>query len=122
MRTFTYLLEGYNKMEFPFRVGDVVKVNDFGATFSTWYEANRYFTGKNDIPFYSSQIGIGKRSFDVPFKIKGIMAHPNHKRVVCYLEDRHRNGIIIGAQALRVVRQYPLRNGESDTITLEKLR
>jgi hypothetical protein len=119
MRTFTYLLEGYNKMEFPFRVGDVVKVNDFGATYTGWSGANLYFTNKLMSPFYS--IYYNKRDTNIPFKIKGIISHPNYRRVVCYLEDRDKNGIIIGAQALRVVRQYPLRKGESDTILLKKV-
>ena len=119
MRTFTYLLEGYNKMEFPFRVGDVVKVNNFGATYTGWVGANLHFTNKSKSPFYSSY--HNKRDTNIPFKIKGIISHPNFRRVVCYLEDRDKNGIIIGAQALRVVRQYPLRKGESDTILLKKV-
>ena len=119
MRTFTYLLEGYNKMEFPFRVGDVVKVNDFGATYTGWVGANLHFTKKLKSPFYS--ICCDKRDTNIPFKIKGIISHPNYRKVVCYLEDRDKNGIIIGAQALRVVRQYPLRKGESDTIQLKKV-
>ncbi len=119
MRIFTYLLGCYNKMEFPFRVGDVVKVNDFGATYTGWVGANLHFTNKAMSPFYS--ICFDKRDTNIPFKIKGIISHPNYRRVVCYLEDRDKNGIIIGAQALRVVKQYPLRKGESDTIQLKKV-
>lgn len=119
MRTFTYLLESYNKMSFPFRVGDVVKVNDFGATYTNWGGANLHFTNKSTNPFYS--VCYDKRDTNIPFKIKGIISHPNYRRVICYLEDRDKKGIIIGAEALRVVRQYPLRKGESDTIQLKKV-
>lgn len=119
MITFTYLLEDYNKMEFPFRVGDVVKVNDFGATYTGWAGANLHFTNKRTSPFYS--VCYDKRDTNIPFKIKGIISHPNFRRVICYLEDRNKNGIIIGAEALRVVRQYPLRKGESNVIQLKKI-
>lgn len=119
MINFTYLLGGYNKMVFPFRIGDVVKVNDFGAAYTGWFNANLYFTHKSASPFYS--ICYDKRDTNIPFKIKGMISHPNFRRVVCYLCDRDGHDIIIGAEALRVVRQYPLRKGESDTITLKKL-
>lgn len=121
MINFTYLLEGYNKMVFPFRVGDVVKVNNFGAAYTSWAEANLHFTKKVNNPFYSTYLGMRERNNNTPFKIKGIISHPNFKCVICYLEDRHKNGIIIGAQALRVVRQYPLRKGESNVIQLKKI-
>ena len=119
MRIFTYLLEGYNKMVFPFRVGDVVKVNNFGAAYTGWVGANLHFTNKRTSPFYS--VCYDKRDTNIPFKIKGIISHPNFRRVVCYLEDRDKNGIIVGAEALRVVRQYPLRKGESNVIQLKKI-
>ena len=120
MINFTYI-NGYDTLVYPFRVGDVVKVKDFGATFSTWTEANLHFTKKVDNPFYSTDLGRIERNKNTPFKIKEIMAHPLYDRVVCYLCDRDGHDIIIGAQALELIRQYPLRKGESDTITLKKL-
>ena len=120
MINFRYI-DGYDTLVYPFRVGDVVKVKDFGETFSDWTEANLHFTKKVDTPFYSTHLGMGERNKNTPFKIKEIMAHPCYSRVVCYLCDRDGHDIIIGAQGLTLVRQYPLRKGESDTITLKKL-
>ena len=113
-------VDGDDVMVWPFRIGDIVKVTDYGASYTSWHEANRYFTGKVINPFYS--LKREERRPEILFKVKGVIAHPHYKRVVCYLEDRMKRGILIGAHGVSLVKQFPLRKGESDTIILEKVK
>ena len=112
---------------FPFRVGDIVKVKDWGESYSSYKGAFKYFTGSTNHPYYSSFFNPHKeeeeRENAGEFKIIGVAEHGMHCRdTVSYIRDRMGRGQIIGLEGLELVKQLPLRIGETTVIKLEKLK
>ena len=108
---------GLNKT-YNFRIGDIVTVKDFGNSYTCWINANHYFTGDERSPFYN--INPKHRSERIKFIIKDMALHPYGDSLVCYIQDRMGKGLIIDADGLKLERQYPLREGETRNITLNK--
>jgi hypothetical protein len=127
IRLFEYInSEGYSVL-FPFRVGDIVKVKNWGESYSSYKGAFKYFTGSTNPPYYSSFLDWNKekeeRENAGEFKIIGVAEHSMHCRdTVSYIRDRIGRGQIIGLEGLELVKQLPLRIGEKTTIKLEKLK
>ena len=118
--------DGYISV-FPFRVGDIVKVKDWGESYSSYKSAFKYFTGSTNPPYYSSFFNWHKeeeeRENAKEFKIIGVAEHSMHCRdTVSYIRDRIGRGQVIGLEGLELVKQLPLRVGEKTIIKLEKLK
>ena len=117
---------GYTK-RYPFRVGDIVKVKDWGESYSCYKDAFVYFTGKCQAPYYSNflhwQDEKDARENAGNFKIIGIAEHGQNKYYfIAYIRDIVGRGHVIGLDGLELVKQMPLRIGEETTIKLEKIK
>lgn len=124
---FTYINTRGWTSEFPFRVGDIVKVKDWGYSYSSYKEAFKYFTGSTNTPYYSSFLYSKEekeaRKGAGEFKIIAVAEHgDNQKVVLAYIRDRTRRDQVIGLEGLKLVKQLPLRIGEKTIIKLEKLK
>jgi len=112
----------------PFRVGDIVRVTDWGAVYSTYITAFCYFTNSSDKPYYScDDFYIEKRRREDGdkqlFKIVKVAEHGyGNGDIVCYIQDRARRGVVIGPEGLKLVKQFPLRKNETINIVLEKIK
>lgn len=107
--------------QYFFRIGDIVRVRNYGAAYSYWGIGNLYFTGDVRNPFYNEY--WDSRNSKLLFKIKKMAFHMYDLHgVICYAEDREKKGIIINAKALEVVRQFPLRKDENQLVELEKIK
>ena len=113
------------KKRYPFRVGDIVRVEDWGESFSCYKDAFVHFIGKCKQPYYSSFLRSEdeerERKSAGEFKIIGIAEHGhNHRFILSYIKDRMGRGQVIDLDGLSLVKQMPLRIGEETTIKLEK--
>jgi len=118
MLKFKYILRK-GKISFPFRVGDIVKVKNWGETYDC-PKFNEFFGVKNNETFYRwSCDSDEKRSKAKDFKIVKLGAHPNGAMVVAYIVDRQFRDNVIGLKGLSLVKQFPLRKNESTEIELE---
>jgi len=70
--------------KFPFRVGDVVKVTDWGCSFSTYPSAYVYFKGKNETPYFCQDKRRIERNSAIPFKIIALAEHDRIAVVLLY--------------------------------------
>ena len=127
IRQFEYKHTDGHISVFPFRVGDIVKVKNWGESYSSYRGAFKYFTGSTNPPYYSSFLDWHKeeeeRENAGEFKIIGVAEHSMHCRdTVSYIRDRMGRGQIIGLEGLELVKQLPLRIGEKTVIKLEKLK
>ena len=127
IKLFEYInSDGYTIL-FPFRVGDIVKVKDWGESYSSYKDAFVHFTGKCQAPYYSNflhwQDEKDARENAGEFKIIGVAEHSMHCRnTVSYIRDRIGRGQVIGLEGLKLVKQLPLRIGERTVIKLEKIK
>jgi hypothetical protein len=111
----------------PFRVGDIVRVANWGQVYSSYTNAFRYFTNSSDKPYYScNDFNIEKRRREDGkkqlFKIIKIAEHEQHGFILCYIQDRARRGVVIGPEGLKLVKQFPLRKNETINIVLKKIK
>lgn len=121
MLKFKYILEK-SIISLPFRVGDIVKVKYWGATYSGCSKFNKFFNVKDNKTYYQmSYDAEEKRSKAKDFKIVKLGMHPNGCVAVAYIVDREFRDNIIDVEGLSLVRQFPLRNGEKTTIRLERI-
>lgn len=115
------------KKRYPFRVGDIVRVEDWGESFSCYKDAFVHFIGKCKQPYYSSFLRSEdeerERKSAGEFKIIGIAEHGHNTRfILSYIKDRMGRGQVIDLDGLSLVKQMPLRIGEETTIKLEKIK
>ena len=115
------------KKRYPFRVGDIVRVEDWCESFSCYKDAFVHFIGKCKQPYYSSFLRSEdeerERKSAGEFKIIGIAEHGhNHRFILSYIKDRMGRGQVIDLDGLSLVKQMPLRIGEETTIKLEKIK
>jgi hypothetical protein len=108
-------------------VGDIVKVKDWGESYSSYKGAFVHFTGKCQVPYYSNflhwQDEKDARGNASDFKIIGVAEHgQNEHYVIAYIQDRVGRGQVIGLEGLELVKQMPLRIGEKTVIKLEKIK
>jgi len=112
----------------PFRVGDIVRVIDWGESYSTYKKAFIYFTNSADTPYYCGfTLETEKRRKEDGdkqcFKIINIAEHgDNNGNIVCYIQDRAKHGVVIGPEGLKLVKQFPLRKNETINILLKKIK
>ena len=116
---FTYWFNNGVKKTYPFRVGDIVKVTKKGNVYPTYKEAFKHFTSSTKTPHYCNynDAELGK-----VFRIVAVIGHEFCDSVVTYCKDRLGNDIVIDANGFTLVRQYPLRKGESTVIPLERIQ
>ena len=127
IKLFEYINSEGHTVLFPFRVGDIVKVKDWGESYSSYEDAFVHFTGKRQAPYYSNflhwQDEEDARENTSNFKIIGIAEHGHIKRyIIAYIQDRVGRGQVIGLEGLELVKQLPLRIGEGTVIKLEKIK
>ena len=114
---FTYWFNDGVKKTYPFRVGDIVKVTKEGNMYSAYKTVFKHFTNSTKIPYYCDHKGeLGK-----VFRIVAMIGHETCDAIVTYCKDRLGNDIVIDADGFTLIRQYPLRVGESTTIHLDRL-
>ena len=111
----------------PFRVGDIVRVTDWGESYSSYTEAFAFLTGSKEKPYYScDDYYIQKRRREEGdkqfFKIIKIAEHKHGVTILCYIQDRFKRGVVIGQEGLKLVKQFPLRKNETINIVLEKIK
>jgi len=111
----------------PFRIGDIVRVRDWGDVYPRYIEAFRYFTNSSDFPYYSpgSFKKTEKRRQEGDkqlFKIIKIAEHERDKSILCYIQDRFKHGVVIAQEGLKLVKQFPLRKNETNNIILKKIK
>lgn len=127
IKLFEYInSKGYSILS-PFRVGDIVKVKDWGDSYSSYTDAFIHFTGKCQPPYYSNflywQDEKNERKNAGKFKIIGVAEHGQNERyILAYIQDRVGRGQVIGLEGLELVKQLPLRIGETTVIKLEKIK
>jgi len=127
IKLFEYINSDGGTILFPFRVGDIVKVKDWGESYSSYKGAFVHFTGKCQVPYYSNflhyQDEEDARKNAGDFKIIGVAEHGQNKHyVIAYIQDRLGRGQVIGLEGLELVKQMPLRIGEKTVINLEKIK
>lgn len=126
IKLFEYINSGGYTSLFPFRVGDIVKVKDWGESYSSYKDAFVHFTGQCKPPYYSNlswEKEEGERNGAGDFKIIGVAEHGQNKcYILAYIQDRVGRGQVIGLEGLELVKQMPLRIGETTVIKLEKIK
>lgn len=105
---------------YPFRVGDIVKVTKEGNMYSAYKKAFKHFTGSTKTPYYCNNY-LNDGELGKEFRIVAMIGHVSCDAIVTYCKDRLGNDIVIDADGFTLVRQYPLRVGESTTIHLNRL-
>lgn len=124
IKLFEYInSEGYSVL-FPFRVGDIVKVKNWGSSYNSYKDAFLHFTSKLKPPYYSKlENELDARENANEFKIIGVAEHGYFDReIIAYIQDRMYRDQVIGLEGLKLVKQLPLRIGETTTIKLEKIK
>ena len=127
IKLFEYINSEGHTVLFPFRVGDIVKIKDWGESYSSYEDAFVHFTGKRQAPYYSNfsrwKDEKNARENAGDFKIIGVAEHGHIKRyIIAYIQDRVGRGQVIGLEGLELVKQLPLRIGEGTVIKLEKIK
>lgn len=102
---------------FPFRVGDIVKLEDLGAQYFTYYAAERFFF-KN---ISETKFDSWQELKNIEFKIIGIAEHVVKNGLVVALIDRLNRTALVNARGLKVIKQFPLRKEEKTTIHVTTL-
>lgn len=114
---FTYWFNDGVKKIYPFRIGDIVMITKEGNMYSAYKKAFKHFTGSTKTPYYCCHGSeLGKE-----FRIVAMIGHVSCDAIVTYCKDRLGKDIVIDADGFTLVRQYPLRVGESTTIRLDRL-
>lgn len=93
IKLFEYINSEGHTVLFPFRVGDIVKIKDWGESYSSYDDAFVHFTGKRQAPYYSNflhwQDEEDARENASNFKIIGVAEHGHIKRyIIAYIQDR----------------------------------
>lgn len=111
----------------PFRVGDIVRVKNWGEVYSTYFKAFAFLTGSREPPYYScNDLYIEKRRREDGdkqlFKIVKVAEHGEFPCILFYIQDRAKRGVVIDPKGLKLVKQFPLRKNETINIVLEKIK
>lgn len=127
IRLFEFINSEGIKKRYPFRVGDIVRVINWGDSYPSYKEAFLHFTGQCNPPYYSNFLSCkqeeGERNGACDFKIINIAEHGQSTRLILsYIKDRMGRGVVIGLEGLELVKQMPLRIGEKTVIKLEKIK
>lgn len=122
-----YSLEDNSIKYYPFRIGDIVCIKDWGQVYPSYIGAFVFLTGSSKTPYYSSGNGVEqskKRSEGDKqcFKIMNVAEHENGEYPLFYIQDRAKHGVVINPKGLKLVKQFPLRKNETINIFLKKIK
>ncbi len=107
----------------PFRVGDIVRVINWGNSYSSYTEAFVFLTGNYEPPYYSYGDLRRQDGEKQLFKIVKVAEHGRFAdAILFYIQDRAKRGVVIGSRGLKLVKQFPLRKNETINIVLEKIK
>lgn len=107
---------------YPFRVGDIVRVKNWGEVYSTYYKAFAFLTGSSEPPYYSLNTLRRIDGNEQLFKIVKVAEHGEFPCILFYIQDRAKRGVVIDPKGLKLVKQFPLRKNETINIVLEKIK
>ena len=124
---FIYRKSNGRKAYLPFRVGDIVRITNWGNSYPFYKEAFAFLTSSIEKPYYScDNYDIEKRRREDGdkqlFKIIKIAEHGQNESILCYIQDRAKRGVVIATAGLELVKQFPLRKNETINIILEKIK
>ena len=128
---FTYVSsDGRRELgKFPYRVGDYVKVCDWGCMYSNYFCAFMFFGLKNPDggirrPFYSDHDTSQRcRTQDRIFKIMDIAEHQTFEgRTLFLIKDNQNQEAVVGEDALKPFKVYPLRDNETKIVEIKKIK
>ena len=105
---------------FPFRVGDLVKIKDWGGVYECFTKANDVLLGENNKPYYDYQLGY-KSPRNRLFKIINFALHPSERSVVFAIKDIENKTAIMSPTALEPFLTYPLKVGETKIVKLNRI-
>lgn len=102
---------------YHFRVGDIVKIPDWGQQYPTYKSAFKYFTNSTNPTYFATHYDeIARKGL---FKIRGMALHANQASLLVYVKDIQGQDAVIDAEGIKLIRQYPLRKGEKKLIKLD---
>ena len=120
IKHFIYIKEdGTVDSTYPFRVGDIVTINNWGLSYTTYRSAFFFFTKSINPPFYA--VNLNQWNNKTPFKIIDIAKHSYNKEILLYIMDRFRRSAVIGVKGVTLLRQYPLKENEKQIVYLKKI-
>ena len=124
---FIYRKNNGRKAYLPFRVGDIVRVTNWGESYPFYKEAFAFLTSSIEKPYYScDNYDIEKKRREDGdkqlFKIIKIAEHGQDESILCYIQDRFKHGVVINPKGLELVKQFPLRKNETINIVLKKIK
>lgn len=119
------------KRIFTFRIGDIVRLYDWGEVYCNYKEGFEYFNHSRVCPYYCGGNGTEDSSYTdylirknkrVNFKIIGMAIHPDKRTILAYLRDRCKRDVLTSINGCILIKQYPLRKNEKTEITLKQLK
>ena len=114
------------KAKFPFRVGDLVKVTDWGGSYTSYTGAFKYFKILNEngivrFPYYA--IYSDRRPPNRAFKILDIAEHESFDgEFLFYIKDNENREAVVGGDYLIPLKTFPLRPGETKEIKIKRIK
>ena len=127
---FTYIAsDRYRELgKFPYRVGDYVKVRNWGSIYSTYSGAFMFFglrnpDGRIREPFYSNHYTSQRcRAQDRIFKIMGIAEHETFPdRILFLIKDNQNQEALVDHNGLKPFKTYPLRDNETNIVKINRI-
>lgn len=128
---FTYISKrGHRKLgNFLYRVGDYVKVRDWGSIYSTYFDAFMFFGLKNPDgrirePFYSNPHTSHRcRAQNRIFKIMDIAEHETYGGGILFLiKDNQNQEAVVSEEGLMPFKVYPLRDNETKIVEIKRIK
>lgn len=128
---FTYVSsDGRRELgKFPYRVGDYVKVRNWGSIYSTYSGAFMFFglrnpDGRIREPFYSNHYTSQRcRMQDRIFKIMDIAEHETYEgRTLFLIKDNQNQEAVVGEDGLKPFKAYPLRDNETKIVEIKRIK
>lgn len=126
--TFAYYSPEDNSIQYyPFRIGDIVRIENWGDVYPSYIGAFVFLTGSSKTPYYSYGNGVEQSKKKTEgdkqcFKIMNVAEHENGKYPIFYIQDRAKRGVAISPKGLKLVKQFPLRKNETTNIFLKKIK
>ena len=113
------------KTSFPFRVGDLVKVTDWGGSYCHYTDAFKCFKILNEngsimFPYYA--IHNDRPPHNRAFKILDIAEHESFDgEFLFYIKDNENREAVVGGEYLIPLKTFPLRPGETKEIKIKRI-
>lgn len=128
---FTYISKCGNRElgKFPYRVGDYVKVCDWGSIYSTYTDAFMFFGLRNPDggirePFYSNPHTSHRcRTQNRIFKIMDIAEHETYwGRTLFLIKDNQNQEAVVDGEGLKPFKVYPLKDNETKIVEIKRIK